>query len=95
MVVGTDSVIEKRLDALDAMPSQFYEVGANGSTALVPSDPDKKKARANAVLEWLTAHGIDGARLIARGYGQERPIAPNVTPTGRARNRRVQFMILH
>lgn len=51
VVVATDSVIEKRLDALDAIPSQFYEGGANGSEALVPTDPEKKKARAKAVRD--------------------------------------------
>jgi outer membrane protein OmpA-like peptidoglycan-associated protein len=50
--------------------------------------------RADAVRTWLTGHGIDGSRLTAKGYGQSRPIAPNVTPANRARNRRVQFMIL-
>jgi outer membrane protein OmpA-like peptidoglycan-associated protein len=52
------------------------------------------EARANAVLDWLTSHGIATSRLVAQGYGQERPISPNVTPQGRARNRRVQFIIV-
>ena len=49
--------------------------------------------RANAVREWLLQHGIEPGRLVAQGYGQERPISPNVTPAGKERNRRVQFMI--
>jgi outer membrane protein OmpA-like peptidoglycan-associated protein len=49
--------------------------------------------RANAVREWLLAHSIEPGRLVAQGYGQERPISPNVTPAGKERNRRVQFMI--
>jgi N-acetylglucosamine malate deacetylase 1 len=51
VVVATDSVIEKRLDALDAMPSQFYEGGANGSIALVPMDPEKQKERKRQVRD--------------------------------------------
>ena len=50
--------------------------------------------RADSVREWLVGHGIDGGRLAAKGYGQNRPIAPNITPANRARNRRVQFVIL-
>ncbi len=50
--------------------------------------------RANAVKEYLTAHGIAGGRLIAVGYGKTRPIAPNNTPEGRAKNRRVEFIIV-
>ncbi|MES1175797.1 MAG: OmpA family protein [Myxococcales bacterium] len=52
------------------------------------------EARANAVLDWLVAHGIDPHRLSARGYGQDHPISPNVTPQGHARNRRIQLVIL-
>jgi outer membrane protein OmpA-like peptidoglycan-associated protein len=50
--------------------------------------------RADAVRTWLVQHGIDGGRLAAKGYGQNRPIAPNITPANRARNRRVQFVIV-
>ena len=45
VAVAIDSVIQKRLDALDALESQFYEGGANGSADLMPSDP-AKQARA-------------------------------------------------
>jgi outer membrane protein OmpA-like peptidoglycan-associated protein len=50
--------------------------------------------RANAVRDWLTAHGVQPDRLVAKGYGQDRPIVPNVTAAMKARNRRVQFIIL-
>jgi len=50
--------------------------------------------RAEAVRAWLVQHGVAADRLVARGYGQEKPIVPNVTPQMRARNRRVQFIIL-
>jgi outer membrane protein OmpA-like peptidoglycan-associated protein len=50
--------------------------------------------RAEAVQRWLVQHGVESARLIAKGYGPTRPIAPNITLQNRARNRRVQFRIL-
>jgi outer membrane protein OmpA-like peptidoglycan-associated protein len=49
--------------------------------------------RANAVRDWLTSHGVAADRLVARGYGQEKPLVPNVTPAMKAKNRRVQFII--
>ena len=45
--------------------------------------------RAQAVTEALIRLGVD-RRLIAKGYGQEKPILPNTSEPNRARNRRVQ-----
>ncbi len=50
--------------------------------------------RASAVRSWLVQHGVLADRLVARGYGQDKPLVPNVTAANRARNRRVQFIIL-
>lgn len=50
--------------------------------------------RADAVRAWLVQHGVNADRLVSRGYGQEKPLVPNVTAANRARNRRVQFIIL-
>ena len=49
VAVGIDEVIDKRLDALDALESQFYEGGANGSAQLIPSDPAKQQERRRQV----------------------------------------------
>jgi len=76
----------------------------NGSTVLtveghtddVGSDGDNlalSEARAQAVVDYLVAGGIDASRLTAVGYGESRPIADNGTPAGRAQNRRIQFVV--
>ena len=54
---------------------------------------DLSQRRAEAVRDWLVAHGVDSSRLEPHGYGDANPIAPNITAAGRARNRRVQFII--
>lgn len=45
VVVSVDPVMEKKLDALGVMISQFAEGGANGSADLLPPDAEKQKAR--------------------------------------------------
>jgi outer membrane protein OmpA-like peptidoglycan-associated protein len=45
--------------------------------------------RADAVREYLVSRGVDGTRLVAKGYGETRPVADNATEEGRGRNRRV------
>lgn len=51
VAVDIDPVIEKKLDALDTLVSQFFEGGANGSAALIPDTEAGKKTRARQVRE--------------------------------------------
>lgn len=51
IVVAIDDVVDKKLAAVEAMPSQFYEGGANGGPALVPGDDAGKARRKNEVRE--------------------------------------------
>lgn len=50
--------------------------------------------RARAVKDYLVAQGIDKERLESAGYGDSKPIAPNLTARGRELNRRVEFIVL-
>jgi len=49
------------------------------------------KERAEAVCEYLAGQGVDGSRLVARGYGETNAIGDNGTASGRAMNRRVEM----
>jgi N-acetylglucosamine malate deacetylase 1 len=49
IVVSIDPVNQKKLDALDMLESQFYEGGALGSAALIPSDPAGQAERRRQV----------------------------------------------
>lgn len=49
--------------------------------------------RAESVKAYLIKKKIDEARMTAKGYGQDQPIADNATKEGRAKNRRVEFKV--
>jgi len=50
--------------------------------------------RAKAVMEWLISNGgISAARISTKGFGQTVPVAPNDTPDGRQKNRRVEVRL--
>ncbi|MES2639054.1 MAG: MopE-related protein, partial [Myxococcota bacterium] len=52
------------------------------------------QARAEVVKKALEAAGVAPERLVAMGYGGVRPLAPNDTEVDRARNRRVEFVLV-
>ncbi len=49
--------------------------------------------RAQAVVNFLVAHGVAGAQLSSTGFGSANPIASNDTDQGRAQNRRVEIVV--
>lgn len=50
--------------------------------------------RAKAVMDHLVKkEGVEAARLTAKGWGEEKPIADNATEEGKEKNRRVEFLV--
>ena len=60
------------------------------------ADYNKKlsEQRAKSVVAYLLAKGVEKSQLVAVGYGEVKPIEPNETKEGKAKNRRVEFRVL-
>jgi outer membrane protein OmpA-like peptidoglycan-associated protein len=93
---GSTGLLAELADALVRHPElRRVEVGAHTDIA---TTPDRGHAmtdqRAEAVRAFLITHGVAEDRVVAKGYGSERPLAPNVTAANRARNRRIELVVL-
>jgi outer membrane protein OmpA-like peptidoglycan-associated protein len=88
------------LDVLGSVLTKYPEVRIEVAGYTDSSGPDEynlhlSQLRAESVREYLVStYSIDPGRLTARGFGESRPIADNNTPTGRAMNRRVEFVVV-
>lgn len=73
---------------------QRIEIGGHtDSTGSRELNMRLSRERARTVRQYLIARGISPARLSARGYGPDSPIADNATDSGRTQNRRVEFLV--
>jgi outer membrane protein OmpA-like peptidoglycan-associated protein len=90
------SVLNEVLLLLQKEPAWYMLVA--GHTDNVGSDAINtplSRQRAEAVVAWLTAKGIDRSRLVAAGFGPKKPLAENDSEDGRAKNRRVDLVRLY
>jgi len=97
--IASDSsqLLEEIADVINrnAKLEQIEIQGHTDNTGTPARNKELSQSRAEAVRTWLVEKGnVESGRLSAKGFGQERPLVPNVTPGNRARNRRVQFVIL-
>lgn len=93
---GSKGVLDEVANALKNNPS--YKLRIEGHTDNVGSDEDNmtlSQKRADAVKKYLTDKGVEGDRIMAEGLGESQPLTTNETPEGRAKNRRVNFLIVH
>jgi peptidoglycan-associated lipoprotein len=93
--------LDKLVTLLNDNSDLKIEMGSH--TDSVASDAyniELSQRRAESTVNYLIKKGIDPARLVAKGYGESKPIARNTNPdgtdnpVGRQRNRRTEFKIL-
>ncbi len=68
--------------------------GHTDTTGAAEYNRKLSRSRAESVRAYIIAKGVAKGRLVAEGYGPDKPIADNSTPEGQEQNRRVEFNIL-
>lgn len=102
---GSAELKPEATDALTRIADKLKEIpgkiAIEGHTDNVPirnsiykSNWELSAARASSVLHFLLQKGLAPDRFVIAGYGEYRPVASNDTEEGRAKNRRVEIIIL-
>ena len=90
------SALGEVAEILNNYPQLFVEVAGHSDSLKTEAASQAASERsATAVRTYLTTElNVAPSRLVVRGYGASMPIDTNLTPTGRAANRRVEFRLL-
>lgn len=91
----SNSLLEQIADLINRHPEvTAIEIqGHTDNQGQAAANQTLSDARAASVRDALVRLGVASDRLSSRGYGQTRPIRPNLTAAGRAANRRVQIVV--
>ncbi|WP_177192042.1 OmpA family protein [Chitinophaga arvensicola] len=94
-------VLDTVVDMLNDNPKLTIEMSAHtDSVGSVKFNDKLSQERAQSCVDYLISRGVSPERLIAKGYGKSKPIAPNSLPNhkdnpeGRQMNRRTEFKVL-
>ena len=95
LVDGGLSSLEEVVDLLQTEPDKKIRVeGHTDSRGDAEANLQLSAQRADAVREALISLGVSADRITATGMGEDFPIASNEDEAGRARNRRVDVILL-
>lgn len=87
-----DTAINRLTDATGVVNVRVE--GHTDSTGTAAYNQTLSLKRAESVIHYLVNHGdLDASKFIAIGMGEDNPVASNETVTGRATNRRVDFVV--
>ncbi|MEZ5099209.1 MAG: fasciclin domain-containing protein [Thermoleophilia bacterium] len=87
-------VLDKAARYLELNPLELRIEGHTDSDGDDASNLTLSQRRAEAVKAYLVSKGIPARLMTTRGFGEARPVATNDTAAGKARNRRIEFVIL-
>ncbi len=85
----------KVADSLVRYPDSTVQViGHTDSDGEAQYNQDLSVRRANSVADLIQAGGVPFSRIVTLGRGEDAPVASNLTPDGKARNRRVEIVVI-
>lgn len=95
------SILDSVYSLMNIFPNLFLKIdGHTDARGTEFYNQSLSERRCKAAAEYLLLKGLSPERIIMRGYSENVPLAPNVTPSGeddpagRAKNRRVEFKLL-
>jgi OmpA-OmpF porin, OOP family len=100
---GKAEILPQSFSLLDDVAKVFVEneqievvqvEGHTDSTGTAGINRTLSQQRAESVVKYLAAKGVPKKRMVAKGFGPDKPIASNDDEAGREQNRRVEFNIL-
>lgn len=90
---ASEKVLEEVRKLLDEHADLKLRIeGHTDNVGSAASNQTLSMARAAAVKTWLVEQGIEDGRLNSAGFGDTKPVAPNDSEDGRAKNRRVELV---
>lgn len=99
---GGKEVLKKVAEALKGYESKIIRVVGHTDNVPVakslqgtfPTNWELSVARATNVVRFLQDAGVPPERMVASGRSEYDPVAPNDTPEGRQKNRRIEIMLI-
>jgi len=91
----SNGVLNDIVTILGQYPSAKFSI--EGHTDSVGNDASNQKlseSRASSVMTYLIEKGVASNRLLAKGFGESKPLADNATKAGQAENRRVEINLV-
>jgi outer membrane protein OmpA-like peptidoglycan-associated protein len=87
--------LNKLVKILNDAPNIKVQISGHTDTKGSASyNQELSQRRAQSVMDYLIKNGIPYTQIVAKGYGESKPVTTNSTEEGRAKNRRVEFEIL-